>query len=90
MYLFKIFIKPNNCTRERKKKREESLSLKNFYSTFLCLLLVSFLMFSYCRYMYLDRDIDIYWYYDDNSNNRNDDSDGGHDCGNANTLVGTS
>ena len=47
-------------------------------------------MFSYCRYMYLDRDIDIYWYYDDNSNNRNDDSDGGYDCGNANTLVGTS
>ena len=35
--------------------------------------------------MYLDSDIDIYWYY----NNRNDDSDGGEDCGNGNILVGT-
>ena len=43
-----------------------------------------------CRYMYLDRDIDIYWSYNDNSNNRNDDIDGGDDCGNVNMLMGTS
>ena len=40
--------------------------------------------------MYLDRDIDIYWYYNDNSNKRNDDSDGGDDCGYVNKLVETS
>ena len=36
--------------------------------------------------MYLDRDIDIYWYYNGISNNRNDDSDGGDDCDNQNRL----
>ena len=30
--------------------------------------------------MYLDRDIDIYWYYNDKRDNRNGDSDGGDDC----------
>ena len=44
----------------------------------LCLPLIYFLTFSYCcKYMYLDRDIVIYWYYNDNSINRNGDSDGG-------------
>ena len=47
-----------------------------------------FLTFSYCcKYVYLDRDIDIYWYYNDNSNNRNDDSKGGDGCDNRNRLV---
>ena len=46
-----------------------------------------FLTFSYCcKYMYLDRDIDIYWYYNDNSNNSNDD---GNDD-NGSRLVATS
>ena len=36
--------------------------------------------------MYLDREIDIYWYYNDNSNNRNDDSDGDDDGDNGNTV----
>ena len=32
--------------------------------------------------MYIDRDIDIYWYYNDNSYNSADNGDGGDDDGN--------
>ena len=32
--------------------------------------------------MYIDRDIDIYWYYNDNSYNSDDNGDGVDDDGN--------
>ena len=36
--------------------------------------------------MYLDKDIDIYWYYKVNTNNSNDDGDSGDDK-NTNRVV---
>ena len=45
--------------------------MHNFCLTFYC-----------CKYMYIDRGIDIiyiYWYHNDNCNNSNDDGDGNDD-----------
>ena len=53
--------------------------MHNFCFTFYC-----------CKYMYIDRGIDItdiYWYHNHNSRNSNDDGDGNDDYDNRNRMV---